>query len=126
MITGIGVDIVEISRMQKLLDRFGDKFAQRLLTQSEFDRFKKRRGSATFLASRFAAKEAASKALGTGISEGVSFHSIEVVNDERGKPELCLHDAALALSRRQKITRSLLTLSDEKHYAIAMVVMECD
>jgi holo-[acyl-carrier protein] synthase len=126
MITGLGVDIVEISRIQKLLERYGEKFAHRLLTEQEFDRFQQRHGSATFLASRFAAKEAASKALGTGISAGMSFHSIEVVNDERGKPELRLHDVALALSQQQKVTRSLLSLSDEKHYAVATVVMESD
>jgi holo-[acyl-carrier protein] synthase len=126
MITGLGVDIVEISRIQKLLDRFGEKIAHRLLTEQEFAKFKQRNSSATFLASRFAAKEAASKALGTGISGGMSFRSIEVVNDERGKPELHLHDVAFSLGQQQKITRSLLSLSDEKHYAVAMVVMESD
>ncbi len=126
MITGLGVDIVEISRIQKLLERFGEKFAHRLLTEQEFARFQQRNGSATFLASRFAAKEAASKALGTGISGGMNFHSIEIVNDDRGKPELLLHDIALFISQQQKVTRSLLSLSDEKHYVVATVVMERD
>jgi len=126
MITGLGVDIVEISRMQKLLDRFGEKVAHRLLTEQEFVKFQQRNGCATFLASRFAAKEAASKALGTGISAGMGFHSIEVVNDEHGKPELRLHDVALSISQQHKVTKSLISLSDEKHYAVAMVVMERD
>jgi holo-[acyl-carrier protein] synthase len=126
MITGLGIDIVEIARIQKLLNRFGQRFAHRLLTEQEFAKFQKRNGSATFLASRFAAKEAASKALGSGISGGMNFHSIEVVNDERGKPELRLHDAALLLSQQQNISRSLISLSDEKHYAMATVVLESD
>lgn len=124
MITGIGVDIAEIERFRKLIERFGDRIAHRLLTDAEFAQFQHRNNSATFLASRFAAKEAASKALGRGISDGITFHSIEVKNDDRGKPELILHDQALSISHQQHVTRCLLSLSDEKHYAVAMVVLE--
>jgi len=126
MIFGIGVDIVEISRFERIKQRFGDRFVQRLLTQRELAQYHKRNGSINFIASRFAAKEAASKALGTGIAQGISFKSIEVVNDEQGKPKLQFHDAAKALITKHNVRQPLLSLSDEKHYAVAMVVLEAD
>lgn len=126
MLTGIGVDIVEIGRFQRMKDRFGDRIARRLLTDNELEQFNKRNQSLTFLASRFAAKEAASKALGTGIAHGINFRSIEVVNDANGKPDLLFHDAALELIFQKKIVRCMLSLSDEKHYAVAMVVLESE
>ncbi len=126
MISGIGVDIAEIARFKKLVDRFGDRIAHRLLTQQEYLQYKKRGQSLSFLALRFAAKEAASKALGTGLSGGIGFHSIEVVNDNLGRPELVFHDKALSYVENKKISRAMLSLSDEKHYAVAMVVLEID
>ena len=126
MVSGIGVDIVEIKRFQRMVDRFGDRVAQRLLTQREFAQYRQRNNSLSFLATRFAAKEAASKALGTGIAQGIGFHAIEVVNNGSGKPDLHFHDAALELLQQRNIHRCLLSLSDEKHYAIAMVVLETE
>ncbi len=109
-----------------MVDRFGDRIAHRILTEQEFQQYSKRNCSLSFLALRFAAKEAASKALGTGIAGGVGFHSLEIVNNEQGKPELHFHGNALDLANQKNITRSLLSLSDEKHYAVAMVVLETD
>lgn len=126
MISGIGVDIAEIARFQRMVDRYGDRIAHRLLTQQEFQQYKKRNRSLSFLALRFAAKEAASKALGTGISAGINFHSIEVMNNDMGKPELVFHGSAKELLKQRNITRAMLSLSDEKHYAVAMVVLETD
>lgn len=126
MISGIGVDIAEIARFQRMVDRFGDRIAHRLLTRQEFQQYKKRNRSLSFLALRFAAKEAASKALGTGIAEGIGFHSIEVINNHMGKPELVFHGVANDLIQQRDISRTLLSLSDEKHYAVAMVVLETD
>ena len=126
MLSGIGVDIAEISRFQRMLDRYGDRIAHRILTDREFQQFEKRNRSLSFLALRFAAKEAASKALGTGIAKGIGFHTIEVVNNDSGQPELVFHDAAIDLVKQKKISRSMLSLSDEKHYAVAMVVLEAD
>lgn len=126
MIAGLGVDIVEIERVQKLIDRFGERFINRVLTAQEIQQFERRNRSATFLSSRFAAKEAASKALGRGIADGLNFHSFEVSNDRYGKPQLQLHGVAFELGQQMKVSRTLLTLSDEKHYAVAMVVMEAD
>lgn len=124
MLSGIGVDIAEIARFQRMLDRYGDRIAHRILTDREFQQFKKRNCSLSFLALRFAAKEAASKALGTGIAEGIGFHTIEVVNSDSGKPELVFHEAAVELLKKKNISRAMLSLSDEKHYAVAMVVLE--
>ena len=126
MIFGIGVDIAEIERFQRMVDRFGDRIAKRLLTNNELQQYKKRKRSLSFLALRFAAKEATSKALGTGISGGVGFHSVEVMNNDMGKPELIFHGKALDLVRQKKITRAMLSLSDERKYAVAMVVLETD
>ncbi len=124
MLAGIGVDIAETARFERLQQRFGDRIARRILTEREFERYLQRHRSATFLASRFAAKEAASKALGTGIARGIGFHDIEVGNNADGKPELHFHRQAEALIRARNITQSLLSLSDEKRYAVAMVVLE--
>ncbi len=124
MLSGIGVDIAEIQRFEGLIERYGDRIALRLLTEREQQQFVQRHRSPAFLASRFAAKEAASKALGTGIKQGIGFHSIEVVNDRQGKPELVFHDEAYQLTERLNIARALLSLSDEKSYVVAMVVLE--
>ena len=124
MVKGIGVDIVEIQRLQRIRERFGERFAQRLLSETEFAQFEQRRHSIKFLASRFAAKEAASKALGTGMAQGISFKSIEVVNDELGKPSLQFHDAAQERLEQLQASNVQLSLSDEQHYAVAMVVIE--
>ena len=124
MLAGIGVDIVEISRFQHLLSRFGERISRRLLTDKELEQFNKRGQSLSFIASRFAAKEAASKALGTGIAKGINFHSIEVVNDSSGKPELVFHGVAKEMLQQRNITHSLLSLSDEKNYVVAMAVLE--
>ncbi len=124
MISGIGVDIAEIARFKRLVTRYGDSFAHRILTDQEFNQYLKRKRSASFLASRFAAKEAASKAIGTGLSGGIWFHSIEVANDRSGKPELLFHDQADSHLKARKINHAMLSLSDEKHYVVAMVVLE--
>jgi len=97
MLSGIGVDIAEIARFQRMLDRYGDRIAHRILTDREFQQFERRNRSLSFLASRFAAKEAMSKALGTGIAKGIGFHTIEVINNESGQPELVFHGAATEL-----------------------------
>ena len=124
MLAGIGVDIAEIARFDRMLERFGDKIAARILTERELEQFRKRNRKASFLALRFAAKEAASKALGTGIAKGIGFHTIEVVNNSAGKPELVFHAAASELLQQRGVTQVMLSLSDERHYAVAMVVLE--
>ncbi|MDM7485998.1 MAG: holo-ACP synthase, partial [Vibrio metschnikovii] len=79
---------------------------------------------ARFLAKRFAAKEAAAKALGTGIANGVTFHDFQITNDAQGKPHLTLHGRAQQLAEAMQVTSIHLSLSDERHYAVATVIFE--
>lgn len=124
MIVGIGVDIVETSRFEKLFARYGHRIARRLLTDLEIREFDRRKCSATYLATRFAAKEAAAKALGTGFGPNVQYKSIEVGNEKSGKPKLSFLKGALNLADRKNVAQVFLSLSDEKHYVVAMVVLE--
>jgi holo-[acyl-carrier protein] synthase len=124
MLLGIGVDIVEIARIESALERFGERFAQRILTDSEIETFAARERKASFLASRFAAKEAVSKALGTGVAQGIGFRDIEIVNDALGKPGVLFHGAANRLAQRHGVCNALVSLSDERHYCVAMVTLE--
>jgi holo-[acyl-carrier protein] synthase len=124
MIVGIGVDIAETERFERIYARFGSRIARRILTDKELAEFNRRQQPASFLAKRFAAKEAAAKALGTGFGEIVSYKSIEVENDKSGKPILNLSGGALRLASQKQVTNLFISLSDEKHYAVAMVVLE--
>lgn len=123
MIVGIGTDIVQVSRIQQSLDRLGEAFARRILTDSELATFKASNQPAAFLAKRFAAKEAAAKALGTGIGR-VSFQHLEVSNDPAGAPKLKFHGYAQELQMMKAINHLHLSLSDEKDNAVAFVVLE--
>lgn len=124
MIVGIGVDIAEIARVQRLAEKFGERFARRILTDDELDECARRQDAFSFLATRFAAKEAVAKALGTGIGGAFGFHSLQIENDASGKPVLRFLESARALTERLRIDNALLSLSDEKHYVVAMVVLE--
>lgn len=122
-VVGIGTDIVSVARIAEALERFGERFAQRVLASEEIDVFRASRHPARLLAKRFAAKEAALKALGTGFSQGLGASQIAVVHDALGKPGLALSGAAQARARALGVGESLLTLSDEKDYAVAFVVL---
>lgn len=124
MILGLGNDIVEIERIAAVLARQGDAFARRILTPTEFEQWQQTKMPERFLAKRFAAKEAASKALGTGIAQGVSFQDFEIQHDSLGKPELFLTGKAAQLAQARAVARLLVSLSDEKHYALATVILE--
>jgi len=124
MIVGIGVDIIEIARVDKLNQEFGERFSRRVLTDDELLEFERRKRSSSYLATRFAAKEAVAKACGTGIGGELGFHSMQIENDTQGKPMLRFLEAADALVERLQIRNSLVSLSDEKHYVVAMVVLE--
>ena len=123
MIVGIGVDIVQIERISASLRRLGEAFARRILTDAELQAFRRNNQSAAFLAKRFAAKEAASKALGTGIGK-VSFQHIEITNNDLGAPLLSFSGYAAELQQQKGIVGLHLSLSDEKDAAIAFVVLE--
>ncbi|PNI01892.1 holo-ACP synthase [Vibrio diazotrophicus] len=124
MIVGLGTDIAEIERIEKALNRSGDAFAQRILTESELEVFTNLKQKGRYLAKRFAAKEAASKALGTGIAHGVSFQDFEISNDENGKPVLTLSGKAQQIAQASSVCSVHLTISDERHYAVATVILE--
>jgi holo-[acyl-carrier protein] synthase len=123
MIVGIGTDLVHIPRMEELIAKHGDKFAQRILSDNEFNHFKRAIKQAAYLAKRFAAKEATAKAMGTGFRDGLSLRHIAVENDALGKPELVFYDHAMKLKQQLTIGKSLLSLSDEDEYAIAFVTL---
>lgn len=121
MIFGIGTDIVSIARIEEALERHGERFARRILTDNEMTQYSQSLHPAHYLAKRFAAKEAASKAFGTGFSDGLSLHDIAVVHDPRGKPELQFSGRAMTLCDELGIGRHYLSLSDEREHAIAFV-----
>ncbi len=123
MIYGIGTDIVHINRMRDDLDRYGDKFARRILTDAEFAEFQGKSNQAAFLAKRFAAKEATAKAMGTGFSQGLSLHHIGVEHDKAGKPVLEFSGVAEKFLQEKQIKQTHLSLADEREYAVAFVTL---
>jgi holo-[acyl-carrier protein] synthase len=124
MIHGIGVDIVEIQRMRDSLRRFEARLSERVLTAAEQVELAQAADPARFLAKRFAAKEAAAKALGTGFRNGLRLRDIGVGHDALGRPELRYAGMAETLRRQFGLTSSHLSLSDETQYAVALVVLE--
>lgn len=124
MIFGIGADIVEKGRIAGILDRFGERFAARVLSAVEMEKFRSASDRPSYLAKRFAAKEAFSKAMGTGIRYPVLLGSISVVNDELGKPMFELDSTLEQHLRRLGIGGRHLSISDEKNLACAFVVLE--
>ncbi len=124
MIYGIGVDIVDISRINEIQRKYEDAFAKRILTDSEFEKYQAHQQPSTFLAKRFASKEAFLKALGIGLFRGVSMNQLSIENDSLGKPSIKCDSEAQAYLTKRSIRKSHLSISDEKKYAVAMVVLE--
>jgi holo-[acyl-carrier protein] synthase len=123
MTIAIGTDIIDIQRIADAVERQGDKFVQRILTQSEISEYQARSYSVSFLAKRFAAKEAIAKALGTGIGRGISFQHMIISNNAEGAPQVELQDNAAERLNQLDGTNVLLSLSDEKNYALAYVAI---
>ena len=126
MIYGVGTDVVEIARIEAALKRYGERFAKRVLCPPELQRFHGHRRPANFLAKRFAAKEAFSKALGTGIKAPANWHGVWVRNLASGQPVLEFSEALDALLKKRGITSAHVSLSDEKGLAFATVILECE
>ena len=122
MIKGIGTDLIEISRVQRSLAKFGDKFAERILAPSELAEYSRCGSPERFVAKRWAAKEAAGKALGTGIGQGVSWQDFCVEHTPLGAPQLVLSGKAAEIAAQQGVQAMAISISDERHYAIAFVV----
>jgi holo-[acyl-carrier protein] synthase len=126
MIYGVGNDVVEIGRIERALERFGERFARRILCESELKRFNAHRKPAAYLAKRFAAKEAFTKALGTGIRAPANWHGVWVKNLPSGKPTLEYSAALRSFLERRGVTSSHVSLSDERGVAFATVILECE
>jgi holo-[acyl-carrier protein] synthase len=124
VILGIGTDLVEIGRIELALERWGERFARRILVPYELDRFAAHRKPAAYLAKRFAAKEAFSKAIGTGIHHPVNWHNISVVNHASGRPYLELSAALAAFVQSRGVLSVHVSLTDERGMAAAFVVLE--
>lgn len=122
MIVGVGIDIAELERISQAHARHGVRFAERVLTVAELALLPA--NATPFLASRFAAKEAAVKALGTGFSGGITFRDVEVRSDELGKPSIIFHNAALERCRVLGVRRAHLSLSHSRENAVAVVILE--
>lgn len=124
MIYGIGTDIVAVNRMNDLHARYGGKLAERILAPEEWGDYAEATNKEHFMAKRFAAKEAFSKAVGTGMRSPVSFTAIIVVHDKQGKPGFIFSPELAAWLKSRDIKATHLSLSDEQEYVVAFVVAE--
>lgn len=130
MIYGIGVDLIEIARIEAACARFGERFAQRVLTERELERYRARRARSevrgiAFLATRFAAKEAISKALGLGMRMPMTWRAVEVVNDPSGRPVAFAHGELRAFMQSRRL-RLHVSLTDERSMATAYAIAEVE
>ncbi|KOC88251.1 holo-ACP synthase [Winslowiella iniecta] len=123
-ILGLGTDIVEIARIEGVISRSGDRLAQRVLSANEWAQYQAHKQPLRFLAKRFAVKEAAAKAFGTGIRGGLAFNQFEVYNDELGKPGLRFFQHAAEVAEKLGVKYVHVTLADERNYACATVIIE--
>lgn len=124
MIIGTGIDIIEISRIQESIERNGERFIRRIFTEHEQQYCQARQLSAVHYAGRFAAKEAAFKALGTGWAGAIRWIDVEVKNEVGGAPKLYLTGEALVRFQALGATHTHLSISHSRDYAVAMVVFE--
>ena len=127
MIYGVGTDVVEVSRIAKALERFGDGFAKKILSPEEFLVFQKNNLKENFLAKRFAAKEAFAKALGTGFRDDLNFKDIEIMNDNFGKPYYLMTKKITQIIRKKFKVKNFdcfLSISDEKEYSTAFTIIQ--
>jgi holo-[acyl-carrier protein] synthase len=123
-ILGIGVDLIEVERIQHSLDRFGERFMKRVFTEGEITYCQSMKFPARHFAARFAAKEAVSKAFGTGIGKAMSWRDIDVHKKESGEPFLVLHGGADKLAKAHAMRGAWISLSHTEHHAVAMIVIQ--
>jgi holo-[acyl-carrier protein] synthase len=123
-VRGIGIDVVQVQRVVAALERFGERMERRLFTEAELEYCRRHKDPLPHLAARFAAKEAASKAIGTGMSGGVGFRQFEVIQPGGHQPRLEWHGAALDRFRALGARASHLSLTHDAGLAIACVVIE--
>jgi holo-[acyl-carrier protein] synthase len=129
MIIGVGVDLIDIRRIERLIDRFGNQFTERVFTPGERQYAHSNPNPVKVYANRFAAKEAATKALGTGLRGGIGWQDIEVKRTDSGAPVLALHNLALkkliSLLPKGYEPSFHISFSDEEPYSIAFVIISC-
>ncbi|UPT14619.1 holo-ACP synthase [Buchnera aphidicola] len=123
-IIGIGTDIIEIDRIKKNFFRFGNKLAKKILSVKEWEEYKRSLNKINFIAKKFVAKEAAAKALGTGINNGINFNQIEIYHNSLGKPNFRFLKNALKKFKEKKCKFAHVSISDQKSYAHAIVILE--
>jgi holo-[acyl-carrier protein] synthase len=124
VIYGIGVDVLEPSRIARLFEQYGERFVRRVLTEDEIPAYRRSRRPVQFVANRFAAKEAFSKAMGTGFRYPVTLGQISVLQNTAGKPELYFRPDLKRRVDAEGIVGAHVTISDEKHVVCAVVVLE--
>jgi holo-[acyl-carrier protein] synthase len=124
MILGTGIDLVEVARIESAHTRFGERFLSRILKPDEIAYCMAQKRPGPFLAARFAAKEAISKAFGTGIGAQLGWLDMEVRRKESGEPYVILHDKGLTLMENRKATRVHLSLSHTENHATAIAILE--
>lgn len=123
-IVGLGIDQVDIDRVRRAYERHGERFVRRVFTEGERDYARRAADPVPRLSARFAAKEAAAKALGTGIAAGVRFDQLEVTRDEAGAPRLEMHGRAAEIARRLGIASVHLSITHTPQSATAIVILE--
>lgn len=124
MILGIGIDIIEVARVKSSLEKFGDRFTSRILLPDEITYCRSHKEPGPFVAARFAAKEAISKAFGTGIGEQLGWHDMEVRRRESGEPYVVLHGGGLKLLEARGAKHVLISLSHTQGHAAAVAILE--
>jgi holo-[acyl-carrier protein] synthase len=124
MVLGLGTDLIETRRLQESIDRFGERFLARIFTTAEIAYCTRKKNAAESFAARFAAKEAGAKALGTGISRGVSWKEFEVQREASGRPTLHLSGRARELADTMGVKRIQVSLTHSREWAMAVVVTE--
>jgi len=124
MILGIGIDIIEVARVAASVERFDERFLKRILLPDEIAYCRSHKVAAPFIAGRFAAKEALSKAFGTGIGAQLGWHDMEVKRKESGEPFVILHGNGRRLLQERGARMALISLSHTQIYAAAVAILE--
>jgi holo-[acyl-carrier protein] synthase len=126
MICGIGIDLIEVSRIRDAIAKYGDRFAKRIYTSVEIEYCSSKKNAALHYAGRFAAKEAAFKAMERGWMGDISWKEIEVYNEPSGAPRIVFYGKALELIKEKKVVRAFVTISHIEEHATAVVVLESE
>lgn len=124
MVVGLGVDISEVPRIRAAAERYGERFLHRVFTEAEIAYCRSKANQYERFAARFAAKEAAMKAIGTGLRGGITWHDFEVVREPSGRPTLAFHGVAAKAAERLKVRRSSLSITHTEQIAMAQVILE--